>query len=301
MHALQPIGTRRCVLLRAAIDRPDSSPPRGDDSAAAGRLRRTPGRRSRQRGEEQRPVALRSVGGVVRAGVADARKLLPEEIDLDVGGDEEDLCQLAVRPGAARQPVRQDAVAHAVRQQVHLAPGAAGERLEEAAEGVRREQRALLVGAVAEQRAARWPAEEHHAAAKVEIESQLRGPPRGFLEAHVVAVREHRHVHAVPVADQCVAQRQLLEVVSHFSFPSVERAVRRGSSRRVDLFRQRSVAAAKRRPAARLRRPVEQLLPPGPATRAPAPQAATAAAAASSILCPPRQTATRHGRFSRRA
>ena len=86
-------------------------------------------------GEQQRPLALRSAGGVVRAGVADARKLLPEEIDTDVGGDEEDLCQLAVPPGAAGQPVQQDAVAHAVRQQVHLAPGAVGERLDEAAEG----------------------------------------------------------------------------------------------------------------------------------------------------------------------
>jgi hypothetical protein len=35
------------------------------------------------------PVTLRSIGDVVRAGIADARKLLPEEIDVDMGGDEQ--------------------------------------------------------------------------------------------------------------------------------------------------------------------------------------------------------------------
>ena len=93
---------------------------------------------------------------------------------------------------AAAQRAGDDAISHAVRDDVDLARRQLRQLAEQLLEGVIGELRGLLVLPIGERLAGRGPAVEEGHAGKLQIVRQLRRPERGIGKARIVAVHEHQ-------------------------------------------------------------------------------------------------------------
>ena len=149
----------------------------------------------------QRPVILRDEQGEGRAAcfrphVDDG---LPGQIDIDIGRGQKDVADLrrhsAVADGHLAQGLKRERIAHGVSQDRDLAHGRiAGDRLQQALQGVARISRALAFVAIGQHAAARGLGEQDRHHGGIGVVHDLREAKDRVVEAVVEAVDEDQHL-----------------------------------------------------------------------------------------------------------
>ena len=153
---------------------------------------------------------------------AEARHLLPEHPEVDVGGRQNDVAEMTVEVGMARDGVLAERLhgepgPHGMGQYVDLADvGLAREVPDDMFEGIARGRGGLPIRTIAEETPLRRPREQDRNAIEAAIRHDLGQAEPRFVEPRVEAVNEEQNVsvRADPARDMggdLVAERRLVE------------------------------------------------------------------------------------------